>query len=244
MARHFDSEGTRKYDHRIRKVMPGYEVLHGLARSLLRLDLKERAHLLIVGAGTGMEVVHLGEDNPGWRFTGVDPSTDMLAVARRRMVKGGLSGRVELHAGFAQELPASESYDAATLILVMHFIPDDGEKLELLRSISARLAPGAPLILADLHGDKNSDRFARFIAAWRRRQLTLGMTSDDVKEMFEHLLSNVHFVPEERIVGLMYEAGFGDIEPFYGAFLLGGWVARRAGDTRRCDSASVPDDLE
>jgi tRNA (cmo5U34)-methyltransferase len=60
MARHFDSEGARKYDHRIRKVMPGYEVLHGLARSLLRLDLKERAHLLIVGAGTGMEVVHLG----------------------------------------------------------------------------------------------------------------------------------------------------------------------------------------
>lgn len=145
-AKHrFDSEGAQIYEHRIPMVVPGYEALHSMAYSLLQLDLEEQARLLIVGAGTGMEIVHLGEDNPGWRFTGVDPSADMVAVARRRVMESGLSGRVELHASFAQELPASESYDAATLILVMHFIPDDGEKLELLRSISARLAPGAPL---------------------------------------------------------------------------------------------------
>jgi len=238
MAHHFDSESAHKYDRRIRTVIPGYEVLHGLACSLLRLDLEQHARLLVVGAGTGMEISHLGEDNPGWRFTGVDPSADMLAVARRRMMEGGISERVGLHAGFAQELPAAESYDAATLILVMHFIPDDGEKLKLLKSISARLQPGAPLILADLHGDRDSDQFARFIAAWRYRQLASGMDPDDVKEMFEHILSNIHFVPEERTMALLREAGFDHVETFYGAFLLGGWVARKLIDAR--DAALPP----
>lgn len=33
--------------------------------------------------------------------------------------------------GLVPELPLSEPYDAAILILVMHFLPDDGQKLKL-----------------------------------------------------------------------------------------------------------------
>ncbi len=228
-ARNFDSEGAQNYEHRIRLVVPGYEALHSMANSLLHLDLGEQSRLLIVGAGTGMELVHLGKSNPRWRFTGVDPSADMLAVARQRVMEEGLSERVTLHAGLAHELPASEPYDAATLILVMHFVPDNGEKLELLRSISAQLKPGAPFVLADLHGDRTSDRFVRFIAAWRRRLIALGMATEEVEERFR-VLSDVYFVPEERITALLHEAGFDHVELFYSALLFGGWVARRSVD--------------
>ncbi len=196
-----------------------------MAHSLLWLDLEEQARLLIVGAGTGMELVHLSKSNPRWRFTGVDASADMLAVARQRVMEGTLSERVTLHAGLAHELPASEPYDAATLILVMHFVPD---KLELLQSISTRLKPNAPLILVDLHGDRTSDRFVRFMAAWRLRQIALGMATEEVEEMFRRIPTNIHFVPEGRITALLHEAGFGRIEPFYDALLFGGWVARRS----------------
>ncbi len=227
-ARRFDSERARKYDGFIRTVIPGYEALHDMAYSLLRLDLEEQARLLIVGAGTGMELVYLGKSNPGWQLTGVDPSADMLAVARQRMMDEGLSERVTLHAGLAHELPTSEPYDAATLLLVMHFLPDDGEKLELLQSISIRLKPGAPFVLADLYGDTGSGRFARFIAAWRHRQMSLGMAPEEVEEMFQRILSDVHFVPEERITALLHESGFDRVESFYGALLFGGWIARRS----------------
>lgn len=226
----FDSEGAQIYDHRIRTVVPGYEALHRMAYSLLQLDLGEQARLLIVGAGTGMEIMHLAEDNPGWRFTGVDPSADMVAIARRRVTNSGLSERVELHTGFAHELPTSEPYDAATLLLVMHFVPDDGGKLELLRSISARLKPGAPFVLADAHGDRTSDRFARFMAAFKRLQIALGKTTEEVEEMFQRFPSDVHFATEERTMALLHEAGFEHVEPFYGAMLFGGWIARRSVD--------------
>lgn len=227
----FGGERAMKYDRGIRMVVPGYEALHGMAHSLLRLDLEERARLLIVGAGTGTEVLGLGESNPGWLFAGVDPSADMVAIARRRVAERGLQDRVDLHTGRTHKLPATQPYDAATAILVMHFLPDDGQKLELLQSISARLKAGAPFVLADLCGDATSAQFARFFAAWRQRQLSLGMEEDDVEEMFEDVSSNIQFVPEQRVVTLMHEAGFEGIERFYGALLFGGWVARKSGDT-------------
>ncbi len=116
---------------------------------------------------------------------------------------------------------------------MMHFLTDDGQKLEFLQSISTRLRPGAPLVLADLHGDETSARFSRFLAAWRLRQLALGMEEGDVEEMFRDLRATVHFIPEDRIVALMREAGFDGIERFYGALLFGGWVARRSPGDRR-----------
>lgn len=143
-------------------------------------------------------------------------------------MEGNLSERVALHAGRAHELPVSEPYDAATLILMMHFVPDNAEKLKLLQSISTRLKPNAPLILVDLHGDRTSDQFVRLIAAWRLRQIALGTATEEVEEMFRRIPTEIHFVPEERITALLHEAGFDRIEPFYGALLFGGWVARRS----------------
>lgn len=224
----FDNEFAENYDRGIRVAAPGYEALHDMAHSLLRLELEERARLLVVGAGTGMEIAGMGAEEPGWSFTGVDPSADMISVARRRLAPGGLAQRTDLRVGYTRDLPPTEPYDGATAMLVMHFLPDDGQKLEFLQSISARLRTGAPLILADLHGDENSTRFSRFLAAWRLRQLASGMEEKDAEEMFRGLRSVVRFVPEERIIALLHEAGFEDVERFYGAMLFGAWLARKA----------------
>src|SRR5215203_5721197 len=227
-ARYFDRERAQKYDCQIRMVVPGYEALHSIVCSLLQLELKKQASLLIAGAGTGTEIVKLGESSPGWRFMGVDPSADMVTVAHQRVSERGISERVDLYEGLVHQLSSSELFDAATLILVLHFVPDDGEKLRLLRSISSRLKPGAPFVIADLHGDRTSGRFWRFIAAWKNRQAALGMTGEEIEGLFENILSEIQFIPAKRIETLMYEAGFDDIEPFYGTLLLGGWVARKS----------------
>ncbi len=52
-------------------------------------------------------------------------------------------------------------------MLVMHFVPDDGFKLWLLKNIAQRLKPGAELILADLYGDPSLPYFAKFRLAWQ-----------------------------------------------------------------------------
>ncbi len=226
----FDEERAGRYDRWIRKTIPGYEALHDMAMFFIQAGIEEaleNPRILIAGSGTGMELSYFAEKNPEWTFTGADPSPEMTAIAKSRLEERGLSERAKLHTGFVRDLPEPEPYDAATLILVMHFLPDDGEKLALLESISARMKPGSPFVLADLHADKNSSKFSSFIETWKARQNTTGITKEDLEKMFDDLHENIHFVPEERILELLGEAGFTEIERFYNAMLFGGWVARK-----------------
>lgn len=132
----FDRDRATQYDLDIRKAIPGYESLHGMTQSLLQTSLSKSARLLIVGSGTGMELVNYSKLNPEWLLTGVDPAAEMMAIAQAELAAQGLQGRVNLHTGYVNSLPETEPMDAATLMLVMHFLTDDGAKLQLLQDIA------------------------------------------------------------------------------------------------------------
>lgn len=222
-----EGDRGRSYDADIRFAMPGYELLHETAAALLRNALGDEARVLIVGAGTGEEVLRLGQANPEWRLTAEDPSAEMIAVAREKIEAAGLSGRVELVVGGVRDLPEGENFDAATMILVQHFLPDDGAKLDILRATAERLRPGAPLFLANMHGDLASAADRRRYLAWRTRQIARGMSVTDADGMFNGLPEVIHFVSEERTRELLREASFEEIEPVFRAFVIGGWFARK-----------------
>lgn len=226
----FSGEQAAGYDARSRVAIPGYEVLHDLVAVLLRSELGLEARVLVAGAGTGEEIVRLAPGNPGWRFVGVDPAPDMLVIARRRIAESGAADRAEAIDGFVAELPPEPAFDAATLLLVMHFLPDDGAKLELLQSIAERLKPGAPLLLADLHGDPAASAFDRLLAAWKRRVVDAVGDRPEVSESFGKIREDIAFVPEARIFALLDEAGFDAPFRFWGGLLFGGWIARRQRD--------------
>lgn len=152
---------------------------------------------------------------------GVEPAQAMAAVAQANLEIQQLSDRCEVINGYVEDLDSTARFDAATLILVMHFVPDDGSKEALLRSIAARLNPGAPLILADLHAEVEGVRFKRFLDVWRDWQLHQGMPEHIVDRGFEHVVRDIQFIGEDRIMELLHAAGFKTIEPFYGAFLFG-----------------------
>ena len=160
----FDRDRANQYDLDIRKAIPGYEALHGMTHSLLQNNLSESARLLVVGSGTGMELVNYCQQNPAWSLTGVEPSAEMMAIAFEELVSLGYR-EVDLHTGYISTLPETKLVDAATLMLVMHFLPDDGSKLQLLK-IARHLKPGAELVLADLYGDKSLPYFAKLRKAW------------------------------------------------------------------------------
>jgi len=87
---------------------------------------------------------------PSWRFTAVDPSEPMLGAATQQLKANKLLGRTDMHLGQVDYLPADESYDAGTLIGVLHHLDGDDAKRQLLRFIRAHLKPGAPLIVAGI----------------------------------------------------------------------------------------------
>ena len=228
----FDRERASQYNLDIRKAIPGYEALHGMAQNLLRTNLSSSARLLVVGSGTGMELINFCQQNSQWILTGVDPSQDMMIIARQELAKRKLLARVNLHRGDLDSLPQTEPMDAATLILVMHFLPDDGSKLELLKNIARRLKPGAEFILADLHGDKSARYFTKLKTAWQAHyfnQLDDANKTQAESEFETRIDNSIHFISEARIRELLNTAGFDLVSKFYNAFLFGGWTAKFTG---------------
>src|SRR5690606_7715323 len=127
------------------RLVPGYHDLLRMTTILLaeRL-LKEEARVLVVGAGGGMELKVFAEAHPGWRCAGVDPSAEMLDLARETL--GPLGSRVRLHHGLIVDAPEGP-FGAASALLTLHFLSKE-ERRSTLKEIRRRLAPGAPFVAA------------------------------------------------------------------------------------------------
>lgn len=219
---------VNKYDESIRQFCAAYESIFTMTYSFLASRLKEDAEILIVGAGTGMEICTFSPKSPGWKLTGVDPSKEMLGIAKNKIEDMKLTSSIDLFRGYTHELPAGSFYDGATCILVMHFLPDDGSKLELLKSISQHLKSGAPFILVDGFGNREGEDFKMAVSAWKQFAQTMGVDYQVVEDGFNsQILKKILFVPESRILSLLDEAGFEKPYRFFTSFLYGGWVVTK-----------------
>jgi tRNA (cmo5U34)-methyltransferase len=217
--------GAAGYEKRIRNLFSFYDAVHVAINSILRSILAPDSKLLIIGAGTGGEILELGKTNLGWRFLGVDPAQPMLNLASERIRAAGLSDRVSLVKGWVGELPDDTLYDAATAAMVLHFVPDDGGKLNLLRDIATRLKHGAPLVLMDVHGDLSAPESKLLREAWKHQQNLAGVEWIEVERGMTERMKTIHFVSAARIEQLLAEAGFSRIQYFFQVFMLGGWIA-------------------
>lgn len=229
----FSDERARGYDDRVRRHIPGYEILHGLSETLLATELPENATLLIAGAGTGTEILEWARQHPSWRFIGVDPSEAMINMAREKLAATSLGNRAELKVGTVETLPENQEYDAAAMLLVLHFIPDQeepeepGPKEALLSAIADRLKPGAPFLMASLFGDPHSTRYKRLIALTKSWAISRGMDPQKAAELCDPARTDLHPVPEERVKLLLRRAGFIDVQRVYQALAVGAWLARK-----------------
>lgn len=222
----FDGRYGSEYAEFAARVIPAYHQTFELGFALMADALDPDADVLVVGCGAGADLVTFARHGPGWSLVGVDPSSQMVALAAARLRDDGLESRCTLSEGFVSDLPEDQAFDAATLYNVMHFLPDDGSKQALLASIAARLRVGGMLTMIDLHGDPESDWFARTHRAWRRFIALHDLSEARIEEFFHQLECGIHWIPESRVVALLKAAGFRSVDRFFHALHYGGWVAR------------------
>ena len=214
-----------EYDDMVRQALPGYEAMHQMALACLRARLLDEANLLIVGAGTGMELIKFSKSNLKWQVSGVNPSENMLAIAKNKIQQYGLSEQVKLFQGYTNDLPETSIYDAVTSILVMHFIPDDGGKLAFLKSISSRMKSSSIFILVDVFGEKGTDDFREMISLVKSFWEETGITEAKKSEILETMENGVYPISETRVLQLLEQAGFSKVMRFYTGLWVGGWMA-------------------
>lgn len=153
----------------------------------------------------------------------------MLDLTIARLKESGFSERTEVHPGYVDDLPLKRSYDAATLIGVLHYLPGDDAQRAMLNSLAARLKPGAPLILA-------CNRYAYasqplLLAASAERWRMQGASPDEVKAKLGTILHGADpRQSEAAVTALLTEAGFEQPVMFFSSLFWGAWPARRAAD--------------
>ncbi len=225
-SEYFNASQSSTYDRKIRASIPGYESLHEMANDLIRAVIPQKANILVVGAGTGMEIVTLGVMNPEWTFTAVDLSDEMLSICKENVSRAGIANRVNIHCGRVDELGAGQTFNAATSILVSHFIKDAESRTLFFRSIADRLMNGGFLITADITADQSDPTFELFLKAWKAHFLSnAGVTPEEMEEDFRQSFDVVSFIPEGEILKILAAGGFRNVRPFYRAFLFCGWLA-------------------
>src|SRR3954452_8992811 len=103
-----------------------------------------RAHgrVLEIAIGTGRNLPFY---RPEGTLTGIDLSTEMLAIARKRAADLGRAA--DLHEGDAQRLPFEDgSFDTVLCALSLCTIPDPAEAIGEMKRV---LVPGGTLLLVD-----------------------------------------------------------------------------------------------
>lgn len=204
--------------------VPGFLGMLQMAGILLAERTRDDAHVLVLGAGGGLELKAFAEGQPGWRFCGVDPSAAMLGLARRTL--GPLASRVDLHEGYIDSAPEG-LFDAATCLLTLHFIPED-ERRRTLAEVHRRLKPGAPFVVAHHSFPQHDGEKARWLSRYAAFAAASGVPAANAENAISAIGERLPLLSPEQDEALLRNAGFTDVALFYAGFTFRGWVAYRA----------------
>lgn len=215
----FEKERAINYNQFVENWIPNYHYfLDKLPKLLSEIVQKD---LLVVGCGTGNEIERFIQAANQWNITGVDPSPDMVKQAREKLKT---HQNVTLVEGLLEELDVDRKYGAATLLLVLHFLDDNGNKLNLLKDIAARLTVGAPLVILDITGNK--DQFKQNLQILKFL-LPDGVDEAEINFRLNRIENDLFAVSEERLAELCIDAGFEPPLRFFQSSIYMGWLTKK-----------------
>ncbi len=205
--------------------IPGREGLYRLCRASF-LDLSANARILVIGCGTGVELISLAHAFPEASFVGIDPAQAMLAFCAGKVSAEGLSSRVHLQPVGLDGFAGEADFDAVTSILVSQHIPLDHQAAEFFRKIAALLKPGGRLYTADLHIAGGQNRTS-MLALWHAQALMSGIEPAIVETTSDKFHTELRPRDEAVITDFLRSAGFVEILKPFSSLLYGAWSCRR-----------------
>lgn len=190
------------YDEAIRRFIPGYEAMLGVAaREITSVGPR---HVLDLGGGTGALAEAILLAAPGATVELIDVDPDMLAVARERL--DGYGGRTRFReASFDDPLPEA---DAVAASLALHHVPTMDEKRRLFARIHDCLRPGGVFVNADATMPAEPDAQEPVWRAWAAHLVSCGIPEERAYRHFAEWQEEDTYFPREAEAAAMRAAGF------------------------------------
>ncbi len=215
----FENERATGYNEFVDKWIPNYNYF--LDRLPKLFGKTASSNLLVVGCGTGNEIEKFIGPHESWKITGVDPSPEMIEQAKNRFSS---HDSITLIEGTLSDLDINTKFSAATLLLVLHFFDDNGDKLNLLKDISDRLVSGASFVMLDITGNKDQIKENLQIL---KCLLPDELEDEDIEKRLKRIETELCSVSEERLSELCQEAGFESPLRFFQSSIYMGWITKK-----------------
>lgn len=216
-----DPQAVARYADGPPRLVPGFADLQRMVMLLLAERAPETARVLVLGAGGGLEIRVFAEARPGWQFDGVDPSAEMLNLARATL--GPFAARTRLHQGLIDSAPDGP-FDAATCILTLHFVERE-ERLRTLREVRRRLTRGAPFAVAHFSFPQEVGERDLWLARYAAFAVASGVGPAQAESARSAIAARLPILAPEDDEQLLRDAGFSGVSLFYVGFAFRGWVA-------------------
>lgn len=174
-------------------------------RRRLAGEVRGAARILDVATGTGEVAIETVDTLPDASVTGVDPSREMLELARKKILSHGLSGRIALSQCRAESLPFKDnSFDAVTIAFGIRNTVDPGAALSEMRRV---LKPGGKAAVLEFAIPRNR-LFAPLYLFYFRNVLPLVGSAFGTRSEYRYLSDSTSAFPQrEGFLKLMADAG-------------------------------------
>jgi len=227
-AKSFDDASA--YDAEIRLLVPGYDLLHALVPHVLTAHLGDTdARILVVGCGTGHELVTLASQSHRWTLDAIDTSPMMARAAARAVAERELEDRVHVRCCDLDEYVWQAPYDAVVALLVSHFIPDDGARAAFMTTVARALRYAGVALVAEIVDDGVlRPAMIRAQLAW---SYDAGVSRQRITVMEQRLDSGFIALTRARLREILDAAGLQIQGEFFRALGLAGMVLTKANTT-------------
>jgi tRNA (cmo5U34)-methyltransferase len=222
MASFSDPKAIAGYAENALRRVPGLSDVHRMSALLLAESTPPDGRVLVVGAGGGMELKCFAQSYPRWQLEGIDPSAEMLSLAKSAL--GPLALRVQLHHGYIESAPTGP-FDAASCILTLHFTTE-AERYRTLREIHRRLKPGGAFVAMHYSIPQNPHERDLWLSRCAEFAILSGIDPESAKTSTAAIGKQLPLLSPDQDEDLMRRAGFSEISVFYVGLAFRGWVAR------------------
>lgn len=223
----FNKKEASKYEEYAERAVFGYNQLYQMTLALLMDEKSINSKVLVVGSGSGKEMITFGNYMPFIEMTGVDPSEEMIKISRKKIEEKGLDNKISLYKGTIEDLPPNIKYNIATVIFVLRFVDGEDEKLFLLRRINELLKSGGRILIIDQFEQPLSQQFNLLRFGWKNFLLMNGISVQTAEMIIEKALEKRSLITENKLKRLLAESGYHNIVRFYSAFLHAGFIAEK-----------------